>query len=118
MIQVPLSRSYDKVNMKSVLNSASSTRLAMGTAATSSVPACTTPKRQRVDVGLWLAGGAIVAASMWWVVWARINHHASMNMLVFATAGMAAVYLLLLMLRPNRASRNICIAMIVVAVLM
>ncbi len=69
-------------------------------------------------IGLWLAGGAILAGSMWLCVWASVNHRISAGVLVLVGVGMGAIYLGLLILRPARASRGIWAAMIVVAVLM
>ena len=68
--------------------------------------------------GLWLAGGAILAAGMWLCVWAKVNNHVSTDVLVLGSVGMGVVYLLMLMVQPGRASRGVWVAMILVAVLM
>jgi hypothetical protein len=68
--------------------------------------------------GAWLGGGLVIAAGMWVCVWARVSGRDSAAALPLAAVGMGVVYLVLLALRPRRASRLVWLAVIVLAVLM
>ncbi len=72
----------------------------------------------RQHTAIWLAGGAILTASMWLFVWARANHHVSYSVLMLAGVGMGVVYLALLLIRPGHVSRYVWLGMILMAVLM
>ena len=72
----------------------------------------------RQHTAIWLAGGVVLAASMWLCVWARVNHLASADALALTSVGMGVLYLALLICRPVLASRGIILAMLMLAVLM